>query len=222
MIYAGFWRRFAAVIIDFLILLIPALVVGWVLPYVGNVAVALLYFPVFESSKAQTTPGKYVMGMKVLHENGATLSFWRAVARYLMKYVSAFLFCVGYIMQVFTVKRQALHDMVAGAIIVRHDFNESPDWVEAWLQQMRHIFRAETEEDSKKNSTSDMYESPITQGPQDIPEMEKADSSQASSSASVNPTSAMESIERLHVLYKQGALSEEEYQTKKSSFLKQI
>ena len=47
MIYAGFWRRFAAMLIDSLILLFPSLVLNLIIPYVGSFALYCLYKPVF-------------------------------------------------------------------------------------------------------------------------------------------------------------------------------
>ena len=37
--------------------------------------------------------------------------FWRRF--------SAFLFCIGYLMAGFTIKKQALHDIMAGCLVIR-------------------------------------------------------------------------------------------------------
>lgn len=208
--YAGFWRRFAAMLIDALILLLPSLAIDWIIPF-SSVIMALLYFPIFESSAAQATPGKYVMGLKVMNENGGRLSFGRAVGRYAMKYVSTFLLLFGYIMQVFTVKRQTLHDMVVQAVVVNFDYKTSPDWIGAWVSQMRWLLRVDDKQAATASDSQPAGETIIV-------------TSTASTSTHAHPhnESALEAIEKLHALFKQGALSEDEYQAKKADLLKQV
>lgn len=207
MTYAGFWRRFAAMLIDALILLLPSLAIGWFTPY-ASVIIALLYFPVFESSVAQATPGKYVMGLKVLNENGMTLSFGRAVGRYLMKYVSTFLLLFGYLMQVFTVKRQTLHDMVVQAVVVRHEYKQSPDWIGAWVSQMRWVLRVDEKPAAATAEGETIIVTPTA--------------STSTHAHAAHSDEALVAIEKLHTLFKSGALSEDEYQMKKAELLKQV
>lgn len=213
-LYAGFWRRFTAMVIDTLLLLLPTVLVEWGLPFIGSLVVTFFYFPIFESSFAQTTPGKYVMGLRVTNEHGGRLSFTRAVVRFLAKYVSALALFLGYLIQVFTPRRQALHDMLAGAVVIRQDYVVSPNWAHAWLRQMRWLLRAEepltagaVEEENLYATTSQRAaaEGPISHEP-----------------AAADSSAVLNSIERLHELYKAGALSEDEYQTKKSELLRQL
>ena len=79
----------------------------------------VLYFSIMEASKYQGTVGKLVVGLKVTDENGKPLGLGRAIFRNLGKVLSSLLFMIGYIMAGLTDKKQALHDMIAGAIVVK-------------------------------------------------------------------------------------------------------
>ncbi|WP_428897253.1 putative membrane protein YckC [Parelusimicrobium proximum] len=135
--YAGFWKRFVAVFVDGIILtaflfgaaIVLSVILGGSEPgqTIGSFAILaaiFLYNPVFESSSWQATPGKKVMGIKVTDMAGNPVSFWRAVARNLCKVFSNILY-IGYIMAGITEKKQGLHDMMAGCLVV--DNNYSPE-----------------------------------------------------------------------------------------------
>jgi uncharacterized RDD family membrane protein YckC len=62
-----------------------------------------------------------VLGLKVVDIDGNRISFGRATGRYFGKWLSAITLCVGFIMAGFTVKKQALHDLVAGTLVVMRD-----------------------------------------------------------------------------------------------------
>jgi len=82
-------------------------------------AIQMLYFSIMESSSNQATLGKMAVGIKVTGMNGERLDFTKALLRNLCKLISNFTFLIGYIMAGFTEKRQALHDMIAGALVVK-------------------------------------------------------------------------------------------------------
>ncbi len=136
--YASFVNRFLAVVIDGLILLIPSIAFGAVLPYVGGLIVWLLYAPIFECSPLQGTPGKKVMGMRVLDAKGATLTFPAAILRSLIKLGEGILLCLPYLLALFTDKKQTLHDIVADTVVVEG----APDIqvVDAWVQSFQNVF----------------------------------------------------------------------------------
>ena len=140
--YAGFWRRFGAVIIDsiflaavfFSIEAIASLIVGaplgsfrflnsdWmILDRALEVVIALvtfLYFTVFESSRKQATLGKSVFNLKVTDCWGNRIKFMRAVVRYIGHYISAIILLIGYLMVIWTKKKQGLHDKMAGTLVI--------------------------------------------------------------------------------------------------------
>jgi len=119
-IHAGFWRRGAAYWLDFLILLIPCLVLN-LIPFVGRLLVLIggwLYFAFMESSVAQASFGKQVMGIKVTDNAGNRIGFGRATGRYWGKLVSSLILCIGYMLAGWTVRKQALHDLMAECCVV--------------------------------------------------------------------------------------------------------
>jgi len=78
-----------------------------------------LYFTLFESSSLQATPGKMALGIIVTDLSGNRISFARANGRYWGKLVSALTLGIGFIMAGFTRKKQALHDIMAGTLVVK-------------------------------------------------------------------------------------------------------
>ena len=78
-----------------------------------------LYFAAFESSPWQATPGKKVFGLRVTDLEGKRVSFIRASGRYFGKIVSWLLLGLGFVLAGFTEKKQALHDMLAGCLVLR-------------------------------------------------------------------------------------------------------
>ena len=77
-----------------------------------------LYFALMESSSKQATLGKMALGIIVTDLNGNRLSFGRATGRYFGKIISGAILMIGYIMAGFTEKKQALHDIIAGCLVV--------------------------------------------------------------------------------------------------------
>lgn len=124
--YAGFWRRFIASVIDGIILFLISIPVGMIvgkdliLNISSSAVVYIIYSSVFLNSDLMGTPGKAIMGMCVVNENDQTkISFKSALIRVLAGYVSSFFLCLGYLIQPFTAKRQTLHDMIAGTVVIK-------------------------------------------------------------------------------------------------------
>ena len=78
-----------------------------------------LYFSLLESSYLQASLGKLVFGIKVVDQQGARLDFLRCLVRNMSKFLSSLIFMLGYLMALVTENKQALHDLIAGAYIVR-------------------------------------------------------------------------------------------------------
>jgi len=78
-----------------------------------------LYFALMESSSKQATLGKMMIGVIVTDTDGNRISFGRASGRYFAKIPSAIILMIGYIMAAFTKRKQALHDMMAGCLVIR-------------------------------------------------------------------------------------------------------
>lgn len=134
--YAGFWKRLAAFIIDNIIAYVLLLVVMAFTGYnekISNPAtmgitlllfslysllVYVLYWSLFESSSLQATPGKMALGIKVTDMNGNRIPFGRALGRNLGKIVSGLTLNIGYAMAGFTIRKQALHDKMASCLVI--------------------------------------------------------------------------------------------------------
>jgi uncharacterized RDD family membrane protein YckC len=79
-----------------------------------------LYFAGMESSARQATFGKSMMSLQVADTNGVRLSFGHATGRFVAKLVSGLIpFMIGFIMAAFTARKQALHDLIAGTLVLR-------------------------------------------------------------------------------------------------------
>ncbi len=59
------------------------------------------------------------LGLKVTDLYGRRISLGRAIGRYFGKLLSGLTCLIGYIMAGFTQKKQALHDMIAGTLVVK-------------------------------------------------------------------------------------------------------
>ncbi len=137
-LHAGFWMRFAAYIIDGIILSVVSWVFmivlfialgfsrdpegqGWLLAlfYVVAIASQWLYFALFQSSGLQATPGKMALGIMVTDERGGRVGFARATGRYFAKIISGMILYIGFMMAGWTSRKQALHDLIAGTCVVR-------------------------------------------------------------------------------------------------------
>ena len=78
-----------------------------------------LYYSLLESSVWQGTLGKKALGLEVTDLDGNRISFGRATGRFFAKFISAIILFIGYIMAGFTEKKQALHDIIAGTLVIR-------------------------------------------------------------------------------------------------------
>jgi|GEM_PF-1875666 len=143
-LYAGFWRRFGAFIIDTLLFylvigLVSAIFLGIVrgtangttqngrnaallimnILAILSFAVLWLYYAIMESSSSQATLGKKIFHIKVTDLQGNRLSFGKATARFWSKAISLFILGIGFIITAFTGRKQALHDLMAGTLVVQ-------------------------------------------------------------------------------------------------------
>lgn len=139
--YAGFWLRFVAALIDGLLILAvstPFFIINGVLGFLSQrnadlmanfgfsllidislFIVQWLYYSLMESSSKQGTLGKMALGLKVTDLNGNRISFGRATGRYFGRILSGIILDVGFLMIAFTDKKQGLHDIIAGTLVVK-------------------------------------------------------------------------------------------------------
>lgn len=113
-VYAGFWTRFIAALIDLIILLL----FGAITDYRFGFILHWLYFALLESSSKQATLGKMAIGIIVTDLNNNRISFGKATIRHFSKILSLVIFFIGFFMAGFTKKKQALHDIIADTLVV--------------------------------------------------------------------------------------------------------
>jgi uncharacterized RDD family membrane protein YckC len=137
MVYGGFWWRFLAVLLDGIIVAVVSSplyimfgVVGFqnsgVASQLGLITVTTLirltlacaYYVYFWSQKG-ATPGKMVLGLKVVTANGGLISVGRAFGRYFAQILSGLILGIGYIMAAFDEQKRALHDHICGTRVIR-------------------------------------------------------------------------------------------------------
>lgn len=156
-VYAGFWRRWAALFVDAMLLgivnyaifAIVMLVFGMggmltggtnpgelqgaqlvmvLAMYIVGPTLSALYYVLQESSEAQATLGKRLLGIKVTDTDGRRLSRLHALGRWfshLLCYMTAY---IGYLVVAFTDRKQGLHDMAAGTLVVdQWAYTDRPD-----------------------------------------------------------------------------------------------
>lgn len=137
-IHAGFWRRFAAFVIDIVGFYVAIFLVALgmraslgagqpmaeaLLMLVAGIAM-FLYFPLMESSGAQGTLGKQLLGIRVTNVEGGRIGFWHSVGRNVCRLLSSLPLYIGYMAAGFTKHKQAFHDMIAGTLVVKRGVPE--------------------------------------------------------------------------------------------------
>ncbi|MGA3068565.1 MAG: RDD family protein, partial [Tepidisphaeraceae bacterium] len=138
--YAGFWRRWAAIFIDGILVdfvTVPlSLAMG--VPFFArpganpalafsanrlmfqllNLLILWLYFSLMESSKYQATVGKMALSIIVTDLDGKPIGFGQATGRFFGKILSYITLCIGFMMAGWTEKKQALHDFLASTLVI--------------------------------------------------------------------------------------------------------
>jgi uncharacterized RDD family membrane protein YckC len=149
-VYSGFWRRVAGLIIDSLVIGIPFSVLTSIVGGNGlkattttnhatgtqvthfhlapgrffgllllQLAVAGAYSAILQSSSRQATLGQMALGIRVTDLAGGRITLARGVGRYLGYLLSDFLLGLGNLVMLFTERKQALQDLLAGTLVVR-------------------------------------------------------------------------------------------------------
>lgn len=158
-VYAGFWKRLAAYLLDAVVIGVVTQIIQMVLTSVfmgvnygsllGNpaglmssdagvimllavsllpLALQLAYYAGMHSSPTQATLGKMAVGIKVTDEHGQRIGLGRAIARYFAMILSTLILFVGFLMAGFTQRKQALHDILCGTLVVdRWAFTDQPE-----------------------------------------------------------------------------------------------
>ncbi len=133
---AGPFRRLPAFILDFcvgtMIFIILAVVInltiGFASPHLAGAVLLLLFFVIwwfygvlFETFLNGQTPGKYLLGLRVLSDTGEPINGMQATLRNLLRAADMFLPLVAIVVMSLNRKYQRLGDLVAGTIVVIED-----------------------------------------------------------------------------------------------------
>jgi len=137
--YGGFWIRFAARVLDGLILFFAnallTLPFGGLMTFEPNVeptadilgatcllsllqmAVSVGYEVGFVGAKG-ATPGKMVCGLRIVMADGGKLSYGRALGRQLATLLSSMTLMIGYLIAAFDDEKRALHDHICSTRVI--------------------------------------------------------------------------------------------------------
>jgi uncharacterized RDD family membrane protein YckC len=134
---AGFLVRLVAYIIDVIILaivdgIIQAIFVAPAMnPNAGGGAAALAAigyilvliwtfgYLIFFWTSSGATPGKMIMGLKVVTVEGGKLTIGKAVLRIIGYFVSAIIVYLGFLWVIWDKDKQGWHDKIAGTYVVK-------------------------------------------------------------------------------------------------------
>ena len=132
--YGGVWRRGIAAAIDWLLIgVVVSLSIGYhgqlapphstvkvVVYYTLAMLVVWLYFAAMEACAWRATLGKRVVGVRVTTLDGRRIGVGRASVRLLAKFgLSLPPLGFGFVLAGVDARKQALHDKVAGTLVVR-------------------------------------------------------------------------------------------------------
>lgn len=137
--YAGFVSRLLAYGIDITVIVIMLVALGWLVDTVtrlfptllfegnGLIQVALagvvavvtagIYYLFFWTLAGQT-PGKMLLGLRIVSLDGSRLTLWQALRRFIGYFLSALPLYAGYWWVLIDNRRQGWHDKLAGTVVV--------------------------------------------------------------------------------------------------------
>lgn len=141
---ARFWPRWFAYVLDTNISLLSAGLIGGLLfaalgfeevaylnPYVLLFAFVYLWaYNALMISKKGATPGKMLLKLKVVDEDGNNISLGRATLRYIVKHTISIVFLFGFVFFFFNKKkRQTLHDLAGKSFVIKKPASFNSDQV---------------------------------------------------------------------------------------------
>ncbi len=143
MVYAGFWKRLGAGLLDVMLLVVISMMIGIVYGIVEaffyeltpenfeemhemilmiiSLIIFWFYYAFFQSSKYQATPGMMALSLRIVGYDEKRISFWRATGRFFVASTFSSLLGIGYLMIAFTPRKQALHDYIAKTLVVKNE-----------------------------------------------------------------------------------------------------
>jgi len=152
-VYASFARRLSAQIVDWLLCLLPVIVLVplvfygfvvldswmnddllvplWLLSeFAAIVVIFWTYHVLTWTSKRQATPGMRLVGVFLADLSGQRLTRWRATGRFFARFLSYYTVGVGFLMQPWSERKQALHDRITGTVVLARPPRDAPETVQ--------------------------------------------------------------------------------------------
>jgi uncharacterized RDD family membrane protein YckC len=125
---AGFWRRFAAKLIDWILLGIIDFILAAIFKNAIGVYYALSlivnwgYFTYMEGRPQGQTLGKMALGIRVYDfARGGPIGYGRAFIRQIAQILSTIPIFLGYFWMLWDSEKQCWHDKIAGSVVVPVD-----------------------------------------------------------------------------------------------------
>jgi len=123
--YMGFWIRFGAAVIDYVIVSVVSTVVSFLGSWswgggpLFGFLVPLLYYWLFTGLKGQTL-GKMAVSIKVVNSEGSVPGLGYAALREIVgKFISTIFICLGFLWIAWDRQKQGWHDKIASTFVVR-------------------------------------------------------------------------------------------------------
>jgi uncharacterized RDD family membrane protein YckC len=138
-VYAGFWRRFLALLIDGIILGVIGGILASVLGLGSgssgdgsvsfnlgtggtllNIVLDLIYFTLMIALVNGKTIGGMALGIRVVSaDSGGSVGIGKALIRTIVAYVSGLVIALGYLWMLWDGNKQTWHDKAAGTFVVK-------------------------------------------------------------------------------------------------------
>jgi uncharacterized RDD family membrane protein YckC len=119
---AGFWRRFAAALIDGIIVGVAASIIINLFKGVGDAIVIVIgigYYTYLEGGDTGQTLGKRAMQIRVVDlDDGGPIGYSRGFVRYIGRIISAIVLYLGYLWMLWDQEKQCWHDKFASCVVV--------------------------------------------------------------------------------------------------------
>ena len=148
-VYGGFWRRVAAQFVDFFVIfsmsfpLLAVLIAASIFSTLKSteapnappvfmgilsllvlflvLVVAPFFYFVYFTTHGGSTPGKMLLGLKIITASGKQVGLGRAIGRVFARGLSSAILYIGDIMAGFDSQKRALHDRICDTRVIRID-----------------------------------------------------------------------------------------------------
>jgi uncharacterized RDD family membrane protein YckC len=130
-VYASWWRRFWAVIVDLILLVWVFGTVKLVTHGTAATQLNLIFLVVYQVGLTFEggTVGMRMLRLRVVREDGSPLSLWRAALRELICKPLSLVFVLGVLWPLWERRHRAWHDLLAGSVVVSELVPyDAPEW----------------------------------------------------------------------------------------------